>query len=215
VPADAVRTLRAGEVWSEGFDVRSVCWGRALTALSAGGELGGTLGSTRSHTGARPTGAGAFRAATIPFAPIVAVPPPPAPTGDVRIALAPSDAITGGRVSFRVTVRATRAVRAWVRPDHVRFRVRAPDGRDHLCAIEAVERAPIPDLFQRIGTRSGPAYSLEARAYCAPSVFAAAGIYEVTPILVLDVDGSEWRMDTPRGTFEGVPAPVRVRSTTR
>jgi hypothetical protein len=124
----------------------------------------------------------------------------------------PSDALLGSRVSLRVSLRSSRPVRAFVRPDQVRFRVVAPDGETRTCAIQRVERAPIPDLFARLGTRTGPSYTLEARAYCGPHAFDAAGIYEVTPLVVLDADGSAWRFDTPLGTFEGTPTPVRVRT---
>jgi hypothetical protein len=208
----ALRTLHAGETWTERFDVRTICWGRALAALSAGGELGGSLGTTRSHTGVRAPGTSSFRPATFAFAPVAAVPAPAPPTGDVRVSLASADVLSDARLALRVSVRASRAVRAWVRPDRFRFRVRGPDGATHTCALSRGPSAPIPDLFSRVGTRSGPAFSLEARAYCDTDVFAAAGIYEVTPILELDVDGSRWRFDTPQGTFEGTPAVVRVRT---
>jgi hypothetical protein len=214
VSPDAVRTLSAGETWTETFDVRTICWGRALAALSAGGELGGSLGTTRSHAGARAAGSSTFRPVRIAFTAAAAVPAPTAPEGDVHVSLASADALSGARITLRVTVRANRAVRAWVRPDRVRFRVLGPDGSVHTCAMSRAPGAPIPDLFARIGTRSGPLLSLDARAYCAPDVFAAAGIYEVTPLLDLDVDGARWRLDTPRGTFEGAPTAVRVRTST-
>lgn len=204
----AVQTLHAGDVWRETFDVRMLCWGRALSMLEGGGELGGTLALPR-RAGAR---RGRAPTAPIPFVSVAAVSHPEPPAGDVRVSLAPTDALSGGRVAFRVTVRAARPVRAWLRPDRVRFRVVGPDGERHTCAMERAGEAPIPDLFARLSSRGGPVYSLDARAYCADGVFDEAGIYEVTPLLDLDVDGTEWRMDTPLGTFEGTPVPVRVRT---
>jgi hypothetical protein len=209
-----VQSLLAGQAWDATFDVRTVCWGRALSALEAGAELSGTFGLARGRAGiaiAR-TANGETRSAPIPSLAIPAVPTVPAPSGDVRIALAPADAATAAHLSLRVVVRAARAVRAWVRPDRVRFRVLAPDGTTRTCAISREASAAIPDLFSRVGTRSGPAFSLDARAYCGAHAFAAPGIYEVTPLLDLDVDGSTWRLDTPLGTFEGVPVPVRIRT---
>ena len=99
-----------------------------------------------------------------------------------------------------------------MRPDRVAFRVASPDGSTHTCAVPHFDAAPIPDLFARLGTRSGPTLTLDARRYCAPSVFAHAGIYEVTPILTLDADGRAWHLDTPLGSFEGAPSFVRVRA---
>lgn len=207
------RRMRAGEVWTDTFDVRMFCWGRALAALDAGAELGGSLGTARIGGARRSAGGSRFRAVALPFTPVPArAPTSPAPVGDVRVVLSGADAASGAHLSFHVAVRASRPVRAWVRPDRLRFRVRTPSGETHLCAMDRAEGAPIPDLFARVGTRSGPAYSLDARAYCGVDVFAHAGIYEVTPLLDLDVDGSDYRMDTPLGTFEGAAALVRVRA---
>lgn len=209
-----VRTLHAGEVWSETFDVRTLCWGRALVALEAGGEVSGSFGTARGRAGVAIARMGetTFRAAPFAALAVPAASTPTPPAGDVRVTLAPADAASGARVSLRVTIRAVRPVRAWVRPDRVRFRVRSPDGTTHTCAMSRSDGAPIPDLFARVSARSGPVLSLDARAYCTARVFAAAGIYEVTPLLDLDVDGRGWHFDTPRGTFEGAPVPVRIRS---
>lgn len=209
-----VRSLRAGEVWDTTFDVRTLCWGRALAALEAGADVSGSFGTTRGR-GAVPIAraeGGAMRAAPLATLSVPALPSPPPPEGDVRITLAPADAATGARLALRVTVRASRAVRAWMRPDRVRFRVARPDGTTETCSIARAGEAPIPDLFARVGTRSGPMLSLDARSYCGPGAFALPGIYEVTPLLDLDVDGSEWRMDTPLGTFTGLAVPVRIRT---
>jgi hypothetical protein len=212
--ASTVRSMHAGETWDATFDVRNVCWGRALAALEAGAELSGSFGTARGRAGIPIATSGATSTRSVPLAPVMmaALVPPAAPAGDVRISLAPADAVTGARLALRVTIRATRPLRAWARPNRVRFRVVAPDGTARTCAISRGGSAPIADLFARVGTRSGPMFSLEARAYCGAHAFAAAGIYEVTPLLDLDVDGRPWRLDTPLGTFEGVPAPVRIRT---
>jgi hypothetical protein len=205
--------LTSGGEWHASFDVRTICWGRALTALDAGGELRGSFGVARGR-GVPIARASGVETRSVTIAPIVVDPRPAAaaPEGDVRISLARSDAVNGERVSLRVSVRAVRAVRAWVRPDRVAFRVASPDGTTRTCAVSHFAAAPIPDLFARLTTRSGPTLSLEARRYCTPSVFAHAGIYEVTPILTLDADGRPWHLDTPLGTFEGAPSFVRVRA---
>ena len=208
------RHLSPGQTWSESFDVRTICWGRALDALRAGAELGGSLGTTRTHTGARATPGTTFRPAPIPFSPALASALRPAPTGDVSVTLTDVDATSGARIALRVRVRSTRAIRAWVQPDRFRFRVVSPDGTTHTCAMTRNDGSPIPDLFARVSARSGPMRSLDARAYCPEHTFDHAGIYEITPLLDLDVDGRRWRMDTPMGTFEGTPAWVRVRTST-
>lgn len=214
VDRSTLQSLHAGQAWDATFDVRTVCWGRALSALEAGAELSGTFGVARGRVGiaiAR-TANGETRSAPIPSLAIPAVPAVPVPSGDVRISLAPADVATGARLALRVVVRAARAVRAWVRPDRVRFRVVAPDGTTRTCSMSRGDSAAIPDLFARVGTRSGPSFSLDARTYCGARAFAVPGIYEVTPLLDLDVDGSTWRLDTPLGTFEGTPVPVRIRT---
>ena len=211
VDASTVRSLRAGQGWSETFDVRMLCWGRALAALEGGAEVRGSFGSARGVPAAR-AGSVEVHSAPIEAVTVSATALGVAPEGDVHVSLAPADAATGAHVSFRVTVRATRAIRAWVRPDRVRFRVRSPSGSTRTCAISRGVGAPIADLFARVSTRSGPILSLDAGTYCGADAFSEAGIYEVTPLLDLDVDGRRWRLDTPQGTFEGRSTAVRIRA---
>ncbi len=214
IDASAMHALRSGEVWTERFDVRRICWGRALSALSGGASVAGSYGAARGRAAppiARASGAEHRSVAFAPFS-FAAVPPPHAPDGAVRVSIAPVDAASGARVTFRVAVRASRPVRALVRLDHFRFRVSRPDGSTRTCAMPHAPSAAIPDLFARLSPRGGRALVLDARAYCDDDTFDRAGIYEVTPVLDLDADGAEWGFDAPLGAFEGAPVPVRVRT---
>ncbi|MFO0680583.1 MAG: hypothetical protein U0234_00965 [Sandaracinus sp.] len=210
----ARRSLRSGEVWTERFDVRRICWGRALDALSRGATVGGSYGLSRGRAApvvARAAGVDTRSVALSAFT-FAAIAPPAPPAGDVRVSMPPADAATGARVSFHVSVRSARAVRALVRLDHFRFRVTRPDGTSRTCSMPHAPSAAIPDLFARLSPRGGRVYALDVGAYCDPDTFDRAGIYEVTPALELDASGEEWGMDTPLGTFLGTPVPVRIRA---
>lgn len=212
--ASAMHALRSGEVWTERFDVRRLCWGRALDALVHGATVSGSYGTGRGRSGvvvARAAGADTRTVALAPFS-FAAVSLPVAPEGDVRVSMLPADAASGARVTFHVSLRAARAVRALVRVDHVRFRVLRPDGTTRTCSMPHAPAAAIPDLFARLSPRGGRTLVLDARAYCDEDTFDRAGIYEVTPAIELDADGAEWDMDTPLGSFSGAPVPVRIRT---
>jgi hypothetical protein len=211
--ASRLRTLQAGETWGEWFDIRSVCWGAAFRAFETGADVTAHFGSPRWRTivVAR-NAAGSWREVVQASTLFPGYGDPVLPESDVRVSLADVDVGTGARLSFRVSVRASRAVRAWIRPDRFSFRVLAPDGSTHVCSISRGGGAGIPDLFARLSVSRGAQRTLDARQFCGPDVFALEGIYEVTPVLDLDVSGAQWRMDTPLGRFEGAPAVVRIRS---
>jgi hypothetical protein len=208
------RSLRSGETWAEWLDIRSVCWGAALRAIEGGADVTAHFGSARWRaTIVAHDATGAWRELVQPSTHVAAHTHESAAAGAVRVALADADVASGQRLSLRVSVRAgDHPVRAWVRPDRVRFRVVAPDGASHVCFLPRGGGAPIPDLFARLGTRRGATLALDARQFCGRDVFAYEGVYEVTPILDLDASGEGWGMDTPLGTFEGQPAVVRIRS---
>ncbi len=212
-----VRTLEAGERWSEWLDVRELCWGRSLEALSSAREL------TFHFDAGRARGAWVVRAA---LGPVRALPPvssswraPSPQTADVgegalRVRLAAADAALARRPTFRVGVTATSAVpvRAFVRPEFVSFHVVAPSGRSFECAMSAFDGRPLPDFFSRLSRARPLTLSLDAQAYCGR--FEEPGIYEVTPVVTLRERGAEWRLEAITGVFRGAPAALRVRSST-
>lgn len=214
------RTLAPGERWAEWIDVRELCWGRSLEALETEGatvEASYEVGrGRRAWVVRRSDGSSPMRALTR-----VSVEPPHAPaapalddaTAAARVTLSSADA-RSSNPTFRVAVYGGGATirRAWLRPDRFRFRVVSPTGEVTFCSLPPSGRA-IPDLFSRIGARRAVRFSLESRAYCGDDVFEDAGIYEVTPTVVLDEDGSAWDLDAVVGTFSGAEAAVRVRGT--
>jgi hypothetical protein len=103
-------------------------------------------------------------------------------------------------------------VRAFVRPEHVSFRVITPTGGRIECALAPFDGRALPDFFTRLGGSRAVAFALDAVAYCGR--FEEPGVYEITPVVTLHDDGAEWRLDAVTGTFVGVPAPLRIRSTT-
>lgn len=221
---DRERTIRleANARWQEWIDLREYCWGRALGALRAGGDVTLAFGPRRARRGdvtLRALGEPAVDHREL--GPVVAhVDPLPAPeepdtSGRVRVVLADRDARTGAGVTLRVRVLARSGTeRAYVRPDRFRFVVHGPDGDVECAARRGGGTAPA-DLFRRLTTRSGPSFTLVASAYCPAGTFDVAGIYEVTPIVDLEQDGSRWGLDAPTGSFRGAPALVRVRRDAR
>jgi len=214
--ASRVRTLEAGERWSEWLDVRELCWGRALGALSTAREL------TFHFDAGRARGAWVVRTAAGPVRALSPVSSPWRPPGlgsdgdgqaPLRVRLADADAASGGRPTFRVAVGTASAVamRAFVRPESVSFHVVAPSGRAFECAVPAFEGRPLPDFFSRISRARPLTLSLDAQAYCGR--FQEPGIYEVTPVVTLRERGAQWRLEAVTGVFRGPPAALRVRST--
>jgi hypothetical protein len=206
--------LEAGATWREWIDLREYCWGRALDALSAGGELVVRFGP---RTGGR--GRFAVRAAQVEHreldelrAQLDPIPPPvaPDPEAAARIVVSRVDTRAQRGVVLRTSVRSREGRRrAYVRPDRIQFHVVGPDGAWD-CAISRGGGAAIPDLFQRLTPRGGPSYALEGRWYC-PEAFRAQGIYEVTPSIELEHDGAAWDLDAITGTFVGATTFVRIR----
>ncbi len=197
----AVRTavhLEAGERWAEWIDLREYCWGRALETLRSGAEI------TAFYRVARRQLLGPLHVDA------VADPAEADSTAPIRIVLSDRDVRRAGHLSFRVRVLAREGrVRAYVRSDHIRFRVHGPEG-DFDCGMAHGQGAAPPELFGWISSRSGPSFSLDPSFYCSDS-FRAAGVYEVTPMLDIEQSGARWGFDTPTGTFVGVPALIRIR----
>lgn len=203
--------MHAGDRFGAALDVRALCWGRALTALEAGGAVTVRYaGRGRAVVARGPAGETAreLRAAS-PFA----LPVGEASEASPVISMNAVDARSARSIAFRVAIRGPEAAtrRAWIRPDRVRFRVVDPAGRAHDCHLDRTGAAPIPDLFSRVSSRRASRLSLEARAYCEDALD-RAGVYSVTPVLELDEDGSEWELNALTGTFVGATVALRVRS---
>ncbi|AKF06428.1 hypothetical protein [Sandaracinus amylolyticus] len=218
--ADRVVRLEAGQTWQEWIDLREYCWGRALDALSAGGDVAVTFGPRRARRGDvtlrvlgeppvdhRELGPTTVHLDAMPRA------LEPDPSARVRVVMSDRDARSITTFSVRVRAREGRA-RAYVRPDRFSFRVHGPDA-DVECAMPHGGGAVPADLFQRLSARGGPSFTLDARAFCPEGTFDDAGIYEVVPVLELEHDGAQWNLDAPTGTFVGAPAFVRVRRDAR
>jgi hypothetical protein len=210
-----VRALAAGEAWTEWLDLRELCWGRGLAALEGAREVSFHFDAGRAR------GAWVVRTPRASFralAPIVSSfrpPPSPAvPAGAVTISLAPVDAVRGGRPTLRVRIAAGPGgpVRAFVRPEHVAFRIATPSGGRIECTLPPFAGRALPDFFVRLAGPRVVAFALDAVEYCGR--LEEPGIYEVTPILTLPDDGAEWRLAAATGTFVGAAAPLRVRSAT-
>jgi hypothetical protein len=135
-------------------------------------------------------------------------PPPSAITVD----MAPVDVSTGTTMTFRVSLRAGAETRprVYLRDDLVRFRVRGPLGEVE-CGMNRQPIVPIVDFFQQLGGRRRASVSVDAVRYCPDQTFAAAGIYEVTPIVDLPYDADRYGLQAVTGSFEGPMVPVRVR----
>lgn len=214
-PEARARTLAAGERWSEWLDLRELCWGRALAALEGAREV------TFHFDAGRARGAWVVRSGGTTFRALAPVassfrPPvrPDVPAGAVAISLAPAEGLLGARPTLRVRITggAPRTVRAFVRPEHVRFRVVTPSGGSMECALPPFAGRALPDFFARLAPGRGIAFALDGVSYCGP--FEEPGVYEITPIVTLGDDGAEWRLEAVTGSFVGAPAPLRVRSAT-
>ena len=204
------RSLEAGERWSEWLDLRELCWGRSLAALEGAREVVFHFGAGRAR------GAWVVRTAHASFralAPVVSsyrpIPDANRPARPVSIHLLASDAMRGAAPTFHVRVSgdASRPVRAFVRPEHVSFRVLTPSGGRLQCALPPYRGRALPDFFVRLGAVS---FALDGARYCGP--FEEPGIYEVTPVITLPETGAAWRIDAAHGTFIGAPSVLRVRS---
>lgn len=209
--------MHAGDRFGVALDLRALCWGRALAAIEAGGEV------TVRYSVPRGRGSFAARApggdARSTLASIEAVSGFELPAPEVRevspvISMGAVDLRSARTATFRVAIRGPEAStrRAWIRPDRVHFRVVTPRGERVDCDLPGTGAGAIPDLFARISLRRASRLSLDAITYCPEDTFEQAGVYEVTPVLTLDEDGAEWNFDALVGTFVGAMVPLRVRS---
>jgi len=130
----------------------------------------------------------------------------------VRLRLSSADVRTAGQLRFHLTVRAGEGERPriYLRNDLARFRVRGPLGEVE-CAVPRQPIVPIIDFYQRLGGRRGASVRIDAERYCPEDTFAAAGIYEVTPVVDLPYGGERYGFEAVTGTFEGRMAPIRIR----
>lgn len=215
-PADRMRRLQPGEIWSEWLDLRELCWGRSLEALRRGGVLTITFGPRERGRGRFAALRGSEERREIgpitQIQPLIPEPAEPDDAAPVRVILSPTDALTGRSFTLRVAVlgRAGATRRAYVRPDRIRFEGVGPEG-PISCAIRRGGGAPQPDLFQRLTARGGPRFALDGAMYCRDALRASAGIYELVPIVRLEEDGAAYRLDAITGEFRGAPALVRIR----
>lgn len=208
--------MHAGDRFGVALDLRAICWGRALAAVEAGGEV------TVRYSAPRGRGAFVVRApgearrtlTSIEETSDFQLPAPEVREVSPVISMGAVDLRSARSATFRVAIRGPEAAtrRAWIRPDRVMFRVVNPRGERVDCELPSGGASPIPDLFARISARRASRLSLDGLAYCPEDTFAQAGIYEVTPVLILDEDGEEWNLHALVGTFEGATVPVRVRS---
>lgn len=202
------RPMHDGEAWGIRLDLRTLCWGRPLAALEAGGAVTVRYAAGRRGIVARGPGGETVRelsaASTFALA--------PRPDEPAAVTLAPVDAARPG-FPLRVAVYGPAASvrRVWIRPDQFSFRVRDPAGDEWLCALPRAGGTAIPDLFSRFSARRPIRFTLDAAQFCPRDVFRQAGIYEVTPIVDLDEDGAAWRLDAVVGRLEGRAAAVRLR----
>ena len=209
--------MRSGDRFGVALDLRAMCWGRALAAIEAGGEVTVRYSVPRGRRAFAVRAPGGDARSTLTS--IEAASAFALPAAEVRevspvISMGAVDLRSARSATFRVAVRGPEAAtrRAWIRPDRVHFRVVNPRGERIDCELPATGAAAIPDLFARISARRASRLSLDALTYCPEDTFAQAGVYEVTPVLSLDEDGAEWDFDALVGTFEGAAVPVRVRS---
>lgn len=206
--------MHAGDAWGVALDLRSLCWGRALAAIEAGGAVSVHYGVGRGGRGAFVARNAAGSTRELVASSTFALPAVASASGSSVVTVAPVDARSARGITLRVAVfgpdAATR--RAWLRPDRVRFRVVDPRGQAWDCRLPPTGAAPIPDLFSRISSRRPARFSLDASQYCPEETFEHAGVYEVTPVVELDEDGAEWELNALVGTYAGRAVPVRVRS---
>lgn len=225
-----VEHLEGGtKTFTEWFDIRMYCWGRALTALDEGGEVQYAYGfssasknrwiakrTEASLTGLTPR---ERRKAAKPLGrvsgaqPLVVAPRAAAApvAAAVRPVLRPTDITVSGGLTFHVAIHATdEKRRVYLRGDMVSFDITGPLGHV-VCQREHQAIVPIADFFSMAAKTSGPSVHLDARAICPAHTFAVEGIYEVRPFVVLPYDGTQWRYNAASGRFDGEMSPVRVR----
>ncbi|MFN9809520.1 MAG: hypothetical protein ACK6CU_07820 [Deltaproteobacteria bacterium] len=212
-PEARARRLAPGERWAEWLDVRELCWGRSLAALEDAREV------TFYFDAGRGRGAWVARTSATTFRSLAPVSStfraPPAevpPRGPLRVTLAPVDVAVRGRATLRVRVVGSEPewVRAFIRPEHVSFRVTTQTGGHFECALPPYTGRALPDFFARLTSRRGVAFALDAVRYCGP--FVEPGIHEITPVLALRESGAPWRIAALTGTFAGPGVALRVRS---
>ncbi len=214
------RSLEAGQRWAEWLDVRELCWGRSLEALSATTEVRWTFDAGRgrapwvARTAARRVAAlTPHTAPWRPWAAPLAGSAPGAAAAPLRVELAPTDVRLQQRPIFRVRAVGGQATRrVFVRHESFSFRVSAPSGRTFECRVPPFAGRVLPDFFTRLSRGRVIPLALDGATYCGR--FEEPGIYDVTPILTLSETGASWRLDALTGTFVGAPSALRVRAAT-
>ncbi|MFK7987222.1 MAG: hypothetical protein AB8I08_14455 [Sandaracinaceae bacterium] len=222
-----VQVLRSsdegGGVYEEYVDLRMYCWGRALAALEAGGEVTSRYGfrrRTRAAWVARVpnsrwrdwTGGVDLPPFTFPATPqsTEAEPGNAGPASAVRVRLRDRSARRGGSLSLPVSVNMRAgSARVFVRPATFEFAVNGPLGTAR-CRLEGSQGHPAPDLYRRITTRYAARQTLSATQLCPEDTFLLPGIYELTPTAHLDHDGADYDLNALTGDFVGETAVVRI-----
>ncbi|MEM9072378.1 MAG: hypothetical protein AAGE52_27985 [Myxococcota bacterium] len=203
-----VARMAAGDRYEEWVDLRMYCWGRALKALSRGGEITATYGFRRRGRRqwiARVDGERRpLHRVELGGTPWGGV-PVPATANDVTVALSPAT-VRGSWPTFRPRVRGQG--RVYLRDDLWSFLVRGPLGVVS-CEPQRHPVTPIVDFFVRL-SRRGRSASLDASLYCPDDTFRVEGVYEVTPSLELIYDAEAFSFDAITGEFEGAPQAIRV-----
>jgi hypothetical protein len=199
------------------------CFGRAYEALLAGGSLVPVYGVKRASAKAylarsvddaslRPL-ASVRGEAFVPFPRAETQTETPAEGSGgpgVTVGLVPTDSTAPGAPALHAYLRATRAVRLYMRDDLVSFRITDPAGRVAECAPPRTVIVPIIDFWKRLSRGGRIDTTTDAARYCG-EIFREPGIYEVIPRLELPYSGERFQIDAVTGTFTGAPSYVRVR----
>lgn len=208
--------LAAGESYTEGFDLRSLCGTRFPRALVPGASLTFSYGARakrpsfsrtvvfvdgevpieelRAETMTLSTDASAFP------------PAPPASEGSESgpvVIRAPS-AISADRaagLSFSVSARTRGPVplSAFYRPSMWSLEVVTPRGRAIRCSDAPLGYVGLPDYLRSITRRSGPSTTLSVGLLCDRNALSEAGVYYVRVVFESNVEPVTSRQPSFRG----------------
>ncbi|MEM7609317.1 MAG: hypothetical protein AAF411_28545, partial [Myxococcota bacterium] len=210
------QSMEGGERYEEWIDLRMYCSGRALRALRSGpAVIDVAYGFARRGRG-RFVAKGADERRPphqVQAEPLSwAGPSGGASDGPLRVGLMDTTARSRRSVRLRPTLRAGSEGRPYVylRDDQFSFDVLGPDGTETRCERPRVQIVPIVDRYARLSRRKRR-FLLDAAYFCPDGTFEQAGVYVVTPTLVLPHAGPVRGNDALTGRFVGSPGVVRVR----
>lgn len=208
--------LAAGQSYSEGFDLRSLCGVRFPRALVPGASMVFTYGSR----GKRPSFARAvvFIESGVPIEELrtdaivlagdaTSFPPgnPPSDGADRGpVELRAPAAIIADRaagLSFGVSLRGrgSAPLRAFYRPSMFSLEVRTPRGGFFRCSDAPLGYVGLPDYLRTISRSTGPATRLSVGLLCDQSQFEQAGVYLIRVVFESDVESTTSREPSFRG----------------